>query len=119
MEAIRLSRVPNASQIAALANINKSGELHETSISSGVYGFSTATAALVTVCGTAGEEEGTVITIRIYWPAAAELRRPSPRARPDWTAQPQGFSTPAEPVPWPARSAAEQFLLSDRPSRSY
>src|SRR5947207_1452254 len=118
MEAIRLSRVPNASQIPALANINKSGELHETSISSGVYGFSTATAALVTVCGTAGEEEGTVITIRICWRAAAELRRLFPRAPPDWTGQPPDFSIPARPVPLPVRSEAGRFLLSDLPSHS-
>src|SRR5207248_4319097 len=111
--------VPNASQIAALANINNSGELHETSISSGVYGFSPATAALVTVCGTAGEEEGTVITIRIYLLAAVELRRPFPLAPPNSTAQPRDFSIPVKPARWRGRSAVGQFLLSDRPSRRY
>src|SRR3954471_11367042 len=43
MDAIRLRKVPIASQTAALPNKSKRGPLHETSISNGEYGFSAGT----------------------------------------------------------------------------
>src|SRR2546427_952230 len=112
MEAIRLSRVPKASQIPALANINSRGELHETSISSGVYGFSTATAALVTVCGTAGEEEGTVITIRIYWRAGAGLQPPFPLPPPNSTREPPDVLNLFNTAPLPPGKGGRQLPFS-------